>query len=109
MQRGNQRSQQQPAVAVVGTRQVRLTNQDKVLWPADRLTKVDLVRYYREVAAVILPHLRDRPLTLKLYPDGIDATPIFLQAVPRGTPAWIKRWPHHLTSRGRQDTVNRRL
>ena len=109
MQRGNQRSQQQPAVEVVGTRRVRLTNQDKVLWPADRLTKGDLVRYYREVAAVILPHLRDRPLTLKLYPDGIDATPIFLQAVPRGTPAWIKRWPHHLASRGDADVVNWRL
>src|ERR687886_1831189 len=103
MQRGNQRSQKQPAVEVVGTRRVRLTNQDKVLWLADQLTKGDLVRYYREVAAVILPHLRDRPLTLKLYPDGIDATPIFLQAVPRGKAARIKRWPPQPAARGDAD------
>jgi bifunctional non-homologous end joining protein LigD len=84
---------------VVGGNTLKLTNQDKVLWPRDGITKGDLVGYYREVAPFILPHLRDRPLTLKLYPDGIDADPIFLQAMPRGTPAWIERWPHRLASR----------
>ena len=94
---------------VVGGRQVRLTNQDKVLWPDDGLTKGDLVRYYQAVAPVMLPHLRDRPLTLKLYPDGIGDAPIFLQAVPRGTPNWITRWPHRLASGSRKDTVNWRI
>jgi bifunctional non-homologous end joining protein LigD len=88
---------------------LRLTNQDKLLWPDDGLTKGDLVRYYQAVAPFMLPHLRDRPLTLKLYPDGIGTAPIFVQAVPHGTPTWIKRWPHHLTSRHDSDSVNWRI
>ncbi len=99
----------QAVEVVVGDRTLRLTNQDKVLWPEDGLTKGDLVRYYQAVAPFILPHLHDRPLTLKLYPDGIADAPIFLQAVPRGTPSWIKRWPHHLQSRGNEDAVNWRI
>ncbi len=94
---------------VVGGRKLRLTNQDKVLWRDDGLTKGDLVRYYQAVAPYMLPHLRDRPLTLKLFPDGIDQSPIFLQAAPRGTPSWITRWPHHLTSRPDEDAVNWRI
>ena len=89
--------------------EVVLTNQEKVLWPEDGLTKGDLVAYYREVAAAILPHLRDRPLTLKIYPDGIGEQPIFLQAAPRGTPDWIATWPHHLVSHGGKDAVNWRI
>ncbi len=93
----------------VGGRKLRLTNQQKVLWPDDGITKGDLVRYYQAVAPFILPHLHDRPLTLKLYPDGIGDAPIFLQAVPRGTPSWIMRWPHKLTSRKGEDAVNWRI
>lgn len=94
---------------VVGDRVLHLTNQDKVLWPEEGFTKGDLVRYYQAVAPFLLPHLHDRPLTLKLYPDGIAAAPIFLQAVPRGTPRWIKRWPHHLHAHGDADAVNWRI
>src|SRR5687768_3558593 len=94
---------------VIEGRSVRLTNQDKVLWPEEGLTKGDLVTYYRAVARVILPHLHNRPLTLKIYPDGIDAGPIFLQAAPHGTPEWVQTWQHHLVSRGGRDAVNRRI
>lgn len=93
----------------IGKQQVRLTNQDKLLWPAEGITKGDLVAYYRAVAPTILPHLRDRPLTLKIYPRGVDAGPIFLQAAPQGTPAWIQTWQHHLSSRTDQDVVNERI
>ncbi len=104
MARGGQARQ-----VVIEGRPLRLTNQEKVLWPDDGLTKGDLVAYYRAVARVILPHLHDRPLTLKIYPDGIDTGPIFLQAAPRGTPEWIQRWQHHLVSRSGRDAVNWRI
>ena len=104
MARGGQARQ-----VVIEGRPLRLTNQEKVLWPDDGLTKGDLVAYYRAAARVILPHLHDRPLTLKIYPDGIDAGPIFLQAAPRGTPEWIQRWQHHLVSRSGRDAVNWRI
>ena len=103
-----QGKQNQQAVTI-GERELRLTNQDKLLWPEDGLRKGDLVDYYRAVSQVILPHLQGRPLTLKLYPDGIAEQPIFLQAAPRGTPKWIELWPHHLVSRGSKNAVNWRI
>jgi len=101
-------SKSKRAVAI-GGRQVTLSNEHKLLWPDDGVTKGALIDYYRAVAPTMLPHLRDRPLTLKLYPDGIDRAPIFLQAAPRGTPAWIATWPHHLVSRAGEDRVNWRI
>jgi len=77
---------------VVGGQTVKLTNQDKVLFPNDGYTKGDLVRYYRAVAPVILPYLRDNPLTMERFPDGI-AVPrgIWEKQMPRYTPDWVHR------------------
>lgn len=73
-------------------RTIALSNQDKVLWPRDGYTKGDLVAYYRTVAPVILPYLRDVPLTMERYPDGIDATRSFWEKqMPRFTPEWVRR------------------
>ena len=66
-----------------------LSNRDKVLWPEDGYTKGDLVAYYRAVAPFIIPYLRDRPLTLERYPNGIDQTSFFEKQAPRGLPDWI--------------------
>ncbi|MDQ2871535.1 MAG: non-homologous end-joining DNA ligase, partial [Candidatus Eremiobacteraeota bacterium] len=66
-----------------------LSNPDKVLWPRDGFTKGDLVDYYRHVTPLIVPHLRDRPLTLQRYPDGIDGPSFFEKHAPRGTPDWV--------------------
>ncbi len=76
----------------VGGRGVKLTNQDKVLFPNDGYTKGDLVRYYRAVAPMILPYLRDNPLTMERFPDGI-AVPrgIWEKQMPRYTPDWVQR------------------
>ncbi len=79
------------ASVVIGGRTVSLTNQDKVLFPRDGLTKGDLVTYYRTVAQWILPHLRDNPLTLQRYPDGIDGPSFFEKHLPRGLPDWAPR------------------
>jgi bifunctional non-homologous end joining protein LigD len=77
---------------VIDGRTVKLTNQDKVLWPRDGYTKGDLVNYYRAVAPVILPYLRDNPLTMERYPDGIDvARGIWAKEMPKYTPDWVHR------------------
>jgi bifunctional non-homologous end joining protein LigD len=77
---------------VIDGRTVKLTNQDKVLWPRDGYTKGDLVRYYRAVAPVILPYLRDNPLTMERFPDGIDVPRgIWAKEMPKYTPDWIHR------------------
>ena len=61
-----------------------------MLFPDDGITKGDLFEYYGEIAPAIIPHLRDRPFTLKRYPHGIDADVYFQKQVPRGAPAWLK-------------------
>ncbi|HVA33230.1 MAG TPA: non-homologous end-joining DNA ligase [Candidatus Baltobacteraceae bacterium] len=77
--------------AKVGTRTLSLSNLDKVLWPRDGYTKGDLIDYYRSVSSVILPHLRDRPLTLQRYPNGIDGESFFEKRLPKGVPDWVDR------------------
>ncbi len=55
----------------VGGRALKLTNLDKVFWPELALTKRDLIEYYYAIADLLLPHLRDRPMAMKRYPNGI--------------------------------------
>jgi bifunctional non-homologous end joining protein LigD len=67
-----------------------LTNQDKVFWPEQGLTKGDLCDYYASVAEALLPLLADRPIVLVRYPDGIDGKNFFQWNVPQHTPAWLR-------------------
>ncbi|MBV9150112.1 MAG: non-homologous end-joining DNA ligase [Candidatus Eremiobacteraeota bacterium] len=76
--------------AAIGGRQLTLSNLEKVLWPDDGYTKGDLIRYYQNVAQWILPHLKDRPLTLQRYPDGIEGPSFFEKQAPKFTPMWVK-------------------
>jgi bifunctional non-homologous end joining protein LigD len=69
--------------------EVKLSSADRVLFPDDGITKGDLFDYYGRVAEALLPHLRDRPFTLKRYPHGITSEVYFQKQVPRGAPAWI--------------------
>ena len=69
---------------------VEITRPDKVLFPDDGITKRDLVGYYRKVAPLILPHLKDRPLTLERYPDGIGAEKIMQKSASKYFPEWIE-------------------
>jgi bifunctional non-homologous end joining protein LigD len=71
-------------------REVRLTNLDKVFWPEEGHTKGDLVRYYEAIAEWILPYLRDRPLVLTRYPDGIDGKSFYQKDMPDWAPDWIR-------------------
>jgi len=72
---------------------VQLSNAGKVLFPDDGITKGDLVQYYFGAAGAMLPLLRDRPLTLVRYPDGIAAGGVLQKNAPRYFPDWISRAP----------------
>jgi len=71
-------------------RKLKLTNADKVLYPASGFTKSDLIAYYAGVAPALLPHLHDRPLTLKRYPNGVDAEYFYEKRSPPHRPDWIQ-------------------
>ena len=84
-----------------GKRTLKLSNLDKLFWPDDGITKGDLLAYYRAVAPVVIPHLRDRPFTLKRYPNGIDEDFFFQKDKPKGMPDWIPTVAVEATTRER--------
>jgi bifunctional non-homologous end joining protein LigD len=75
----------------VDNRELSLSNLDKVLFPRDGYTKGDLISYYRGVSPWLLPYLRDCPLTLQRYPDGVDGPSFFEKHLPKGLPDWAAR------------------
>jgi bifunctional non-homologous end joining protein LigD len=70
---------------------VRLTNLGKVFWPAEGYTKGDLIGYYDAIAPWLVPYLRDRPIVLTRYPDGIAGKSFFQKDAPDFAPAWVRR------------------
>jgi bifunctional non-homologous end joining protein LigD len=68
---------------------VKLSSGDRVLFPDDGVTKGDLFEYYGKVATTLVPHLRDRPFTMKRYPHGIDGEVFFQKQAPKHLPDWI--------------------
>ena len=70
-------------------RRMKLTNLDKVLYPATGFTKGDLIEYLRLSADALLPHLHDRPLTLKRYPDGVEGEHFYEKQCPGHRPDWV--------------------
>jgi bifunctional non-homologous end joining protein LigD len=68
-----------------------ITHPDKVLFPADGITKGDLAAYYEAIAPIMLPHVRNRPLTMERYPAGIGGTGFWQKDVSKGFPSWLKR------------------
>jgi bifunctional non-homologous end joining protein LigD len=75
----------------VGRRSVRITKPDKLLFPDAGLTKLDLARHFELVAPVMLPYVRDRPLALQVFHEGVGGPGYFTKAVPDYFPAWVKR------------------
>ena len=71
------------------SREVKLSSPDRVVFPDVGVTKGDLFDYYDKVAPAILPHLRDRPFTMKRYRGGATDTPFFQKQAPKGMPSWI--------------------
>ncbi len=83
---------------------LRLTNLDKVLYPATGFTKGQVIDYYARIAPVLVPHLLGRPLTLKRYPDGVDKEYFFEKNATKHRPDWVKTAP--IWSEGNQRNVN---
>src|SRR3984893_783555 len=81
---------QDSLVLTVDRKEVRLTNLRKVFWPSLGLTKGDLLQYYADVAEVLLPHLRDRAMVMKRYPNGATGPFFFMKRAPTPRPAWIE-------------------
>jgi bifunctional non-homologous end joining protein LigD len=82
-----------PATEVVreaAVHEVKFTNVDKIYYPEDGYTKGDVLRYYEEVAPLLVPHLKDRPLSLKRYPNGIHGEYFFQKNTPESYPSWLR-------------------
>jgi bifunctional non-homologous end joining protein LigD len=80
-------------------RRLSLSNLDKVMYPASGFTKGQLIDYYTRVAPVLLPHLRDRPLTLKRYPNGVEGQYFYEKQCPSHRPDWVRSEPVDLRSK----------
>ncbi|TWP49653.1 ATP-dependent DNA ligase [Lentzea tibetensis] len=74
----------------VEDRLLKLTNLDKVLYPELGFTKGEVIDYYTRISAVMLPHLKDRPVTLRRYPNGVDGTSFYEKNVPQHAPDWVR-------------------
>jgi bifunctional non-homologous end joining protein LigD len=82
-----------------GRRTLKLSNLDKLFWPDEGITKGDLLSYYRDVAPVLVPHLRGRPFTMKRYPDGWKGKNFFQKDAPKHRPSWLQTAPFPATTR----------
>ena len=83
--------QERPTIPLVDGHEITVTHPDKVLFPADGITKGELAEYFQQIAPRMIPHVRDRPLHMNRFPGGIQYNPIQQKRVPDSFPAWIKR------------------
>jgi bifunctional non-homologous end joining protein LigD len=88
-----------------GSRELKLSNLDKVFFPSERITKGDLLEYYRAIAPVLVPHLHDRPFTMIRYPNGIEDKFFFQKDAPQHLPEWI---PTHRALVSTRDSPRRK-
>ena len=93
-----------PSVVEIEGKRLSLTNLDKVLYPKTGFTKGQVIDYYARIAPVLLPHLKDHPLTLKRYPGGVDQEFFFEKNATKHRPDWVKTVP--IWSEGNQRNVN---
>ncbi len=77
----------------MGRRTVRLTNLDKLFWPELGITKRDLLQYYADISGVLIPHIRDRAMVMKRYPNGAAGKFFFMKRAPSPRPDWIRLCP----------------
>src|SRR5680860_1518667 len=75
----------------VGRRTIETSNEHKVLFPGDEVTKGELIAYYHQVASVMVPHLKGRPLTIQRFPDGIAKNGFYQKDASKYLPEWIRK------------------
>ena len=78
---------------VIDGKKVRLTNLNKPMWPGDGITKAGLIRYYADMAPILLPYLKDRLFIMSRYPDGINGEMFYQKDCPGYAPEWINIFP----------------
>ncbi len=88
-----------------GSRVLRLSNLDKPFWQDEGISKGDLLAFYRDIAPALVPHLRDRPFTMKRYPDGWQGKHFFQKDAPSHMPDWIRRAPFPASTRDGEKRV----
>jgi bifunctional non-homologous end joining protein LigD len=93
-----------PTIVEVEGRKLKLSNLDKVLYPAAGFTKGQVIDYYVHIAPALVPHLAGRPLTMKRYPEGVDHQYFFEKNAPIHRPEWVKTAP--IWSEGNNRTIN---
>jgi bifunctional non-homologous end joining protein LigD len=74
----------------VGGRELSISNLEKVFYPNTGFTKGEMIEYYARIAEVMLPHVADRPLTMKRFPEGVDGPSFFEKHAPRHAPRWVQ-------------------
>lgn len=79
----------------VGGHELKFTNLNKLYWPADKVSKREMINYYYQAAPFILPYLKDRPQTLNRYPNGITGKAFYQKDVKGKVPDWVKTFPYH--------------
>ena len=75
----------------LGNQAVQVTLLKKIYWPQTGFTKGDLLTYYRQIAPVLLPYLKERPVTLRMYPQGVEGTSYYLRDCPADAPGWLRQ------------------
>jgi bifunctional non-homologous end joining protein LigD len=91
-------------IARAGEKELRLSNLDKIYWPENGYTKGDLLTYYFNISPTMLPHIRERPLTLKRMPDGVVGPYFYEKNAPSYRPDWMTTIPVH--SEGEDKIIN---
>jgi bifunctional non-homologous end joining protein LigD len=89
---------------IINGYEVKLSNLDKIFWPEKGYTKGDLINYYIEIYPFIHEYLRNRPLSLKIYPDGVEGKSFFQKNAPDYAPHWLTTYP--IYSKHRQEAIN---
>lgn len=96
------KSQEKERVVTLNGKKVTLTNQQKLYWPEENITKGELLDYYMEMADYVLPYLKDRPLSLHRFPNGIEDAGFYQKDIEtESAPAWVKTIQLHAASASR--------
>jgi len=76
-----------------GGKEVGISNPDKVMYPDTHFTKIQVIEFYAAIAPYLLPHIKDRPITMKRFPNGVGGEHFYEKDAPSFTPSWIKKFP----------------
>ncbi len=78
----------------LGSQAVQVAHLEKLYWPTAGFTKGDMLHYYRQIALVALPYFKGRPVTLRMFPEGVDGVSYYLRDCPDSAPDWLRRVPY---------------